>query len=64
MTDVGIFDNLARVAEVHDRIVVHWRRGDGHVYLVDDGSTIYRYSTSPIAPGAVSTDLEDTLVRG
>ena len=64
VTDVADFDSLARVAEVHDRIVVHWRRGDGHVYLVDDGSTIYRYSTSPIAPGAVSTGLEDTLVRG
>jgi hypothetical protein len=64
VTDVADFDSLARVAEVHDRIVVHWRRGDGHVYLVDDGSTVYRYSTSPMAPGAVSRDIEDTLVRG
>jgi len=60
VTDVADFDSLARVAELHDRIVVHWRRGDGHVYLVDDGSTVYRYSTSPLAP--VSTEIEDTLV--
>ena len=62
MTDVSDFDSLARVAELHDRIVIHWRRGDGHVYLVDDGSTVYRYSTSPIAPATVNAELEDTLV--
>jgi signal peptidase I len=62
VTDVADFDSLARVAEIHDRIVVHWRRSDGHVYLVDDGSTIYRYSTSPIVPSVVSTEIEDTLV--
>jgi signal peptidase I len=62
VTDVADFDSLARVAELHDRIVVHWRRGDGHVYLVDDGSTVYRYSTSPISPGPVTTEIEDTLV--
>ena len=45
VTDVSDFDSLARVAELHDRIVLHWRRGDGHVYLVDDGSSVYRYST-------------------
>ena len=62
MTDVSDFDSLARVAELHDRIVIHWRRGDGHVYLVDDGSTVYRYSTSPMASAAMSTEVEDTLV--
>jgi signal peptidase I len=61
VTDVSDFDSLARVAELHDRIVIHWRRGDGHVYLVDDGSTVYRYSTSPL-PSAVIAELEDTLV--
>ena len=62
VTDVADFESLARVAEFHDRIVVHWRRGDGHVYLVDDGSTVYRYSSGSTSPASVATDLEDTLV--
>ena len=62
VTDVADFDSLARVAELHDRIVIHWRRGDGHVYLVDDGSTVYRYSSGSSVPASVTTDLEDTLV--
>jgi hypothetical protein len=62
VTDVADFDSLARVAELHDRIVVHWRRGDGHVYLVDDGSTVYRYSSGSSLPASVTTGLEDTLV--
>ncbi len=62
VTDVSDFDSLARIAEHHDRIVLHWRRGDGHVYLVDDGSTVYRYATGSIASEAVSPELEDTLV--
>jgi signal peptidase I len=62
VTDVSDFDSLARVAELHDRIIIHWRRGDGHVYLVDDGSTVYRYRTSPLASVAVTAELEDTLV--
>ena len=62
VTDVSDFDSLARVAELHDRIVLHWRRGDGHVYLVDDGSSVYRYSTGSVASQVAVTDLEDTLV--
>ena len=62
VTDVSDFDSLVRVAELHDRIVLHWRRGDSHVYLVDDGSSVYRYGTGAIVSEAVSTDLEDTLV--
>ena len=51
-----------KLVPLHDRIVIHWRRGDGHVYLVDDGSTVYRYSTSPMASAALSTEVEATLV--
>jgi hypothetical protein len=32
------------------------------VYLVDDGSTVYRYSSGSSLPASVTTDLEDTLV--
>ena len=62
VTDVSDFDSLARVAELHDRIVLHWRRGDGHVYLVDDGPSVYRYSTGSTVSEVAAADLEDTLV--
>lgn len=62
VTDLADFDSLARIAELYDRVVLHWHRGESHVYLVDDGSTAYRYRTGPSAELAVAPDLEDTLV--
>jgi signal peptidase I len=62
VTDVADLEGLARVAELHDRIVLHWRRGDGHVYLVDDGSTVYRFRSGAGAHEPIPADLEDTLV--
>jgi signal peptidase I len=61
ITDVADLDSLARIAERYDRVIVHWRRGDEHVYLVDDGSIAYRYRTGRAAQ-VVASDLEDTLV--
>lgn len=62
VTDLADFDGLARVAELHDRVILHWRRGEQHVYLVDDGSTAYRYHIGPSSPETRATELEDTLV--
>lgn len=62
VTDVADLGSLARIAERYDRVIVHWRRGDEHVYLVDDGSTAYGYRTGGRAAQVVPSDLEDTLV--
>jgi signal peptidase I len=62
VTDLADFEGLARVAELHDRVILHWRRGEQHVYLVDDGSTAYRYHIGPSPPETRTADLEDTLV--
>jgi signal peptidase I len=62
VTDLADFDGLARVAELHDRVILHWRRGEQHVYLVDDGSTAYRYHIGPSTGEPRNADLEDTLV--
>jgi hypothetical protein len=62
VADVADLGSLARIAERYDRVIVHWRRGDEHVYLVEDGSTAYRYRTGGRQAVAVSPDLEDTLV--
>jgi hypothetical protein len=63
VTDLADLDGLARVAELHDRVILHWRRGEQHVYLVDDGSTAYRYHIGPGSPERRAADLEDTLVQ-
>jgi hypothetical protein len=64
VTDLADLDSLARIAERYDRVVLHWRRGGDHVYLVDDGSNAYRYRTGSGAEEVAVSDLEDTLVLG
>jgi hypothetical protein len=54
VTDLADLDSLARIAERYDRVVLHWRRGGEHVYLVDDGSNAYRHRTGPGAEGSSS----------
>jgi hypothetical protein len=63
VTDLADIDGLVRVSELHDRVVLQWRKGDGQVYLVEDGPTAYRYRTGPSSLETRATDLEDTLVQ-
>jgi hypothetical protein len=42
VTDVGSADELARIAEHYDRVVLHAADHAGDVYVVDDGVTVYR----------------------
>ncbi len=42
VTELGDVTSLAQIAEHYDRIVLHWRDGNGHAYQVDDGTRIYR----------------------
>jgi hypothetical protein len=44
--DVTTFADLARVAEHHERLVLHHTTGDRHTYLVEVDTTTYRYTTA------------------
>jgi hypothetical protein len=63
VTDLADVESLARVAERYDRVVLHWRDGTAHVYLVEEGSTAFRYRSwvRPDEARVAVSDLEDTL---
>ena len=43
ITDLDSIDELMRVAEAYDRVVLRVEDGGGDAYLVDDGIAVYRY---------------------
>ena len=43
VTELADAESLVRLAEHHDRVVLHWREGRHHVYEVNDGGAVYRY---------------------
>ena len=43
--DLDSIDALARVAERYERFILHSESGPEHNFLVDDGTTLYRYRT-------------------
>jgi hypothetical protein len=47
VTDVARADELARIAEHYDRVVLRTTSDDADVYLVDDGVTVYRLVVRP-----------------
>jgi signal peptidase I len=57
-------ESLQRLAEHHQRIVLHWREGRAHVYEVDDGGIVYRYRAGVgVEPGlGAAGEDDDTLV--
>jgi signal peptidase I len=44
VTDVAGAEELARIADHYDRVVLHGRPNGVDVFLVDDGVTVYRYA--------------------
>ncbi len=44
VTDIATADELARIAEHYDRVVLHAAERGGDVYLVDDGVAVYRFT--------------------
>jgi len=64
VSELADVESLHRVAERYDRVVLHWQEGRGHVYLVDDGSAVYRYRVggAPNTDWAPDRNVEDTLV--
>jgi hypothetical protein len=64
VTELRDAESLYRLAEHHDRIVLHWREGRDHVYEVDDRGCVYRYRLAlGVQTGeAVAADDEDTAI--
>jgi signal peptidase I len=61
--DLDSIDALARVAERYERFILHSESGPEHNFLVDDGTTLYRYRTEEAVEAADSVPLPPTLPR-
>ena len=43
VTEVDDIDDLARIADAYDRVILHVTEDGDDVYLVDDGIAVYRH---------------------
>jgi hypothetical protein len=43
VTEVDDIDDLSRIADAYDRVILHVTENGDDVYLVDDGIAVYRY---------------------
>lgn len=50
VTDVGDIADLVRLAEQHDRMILHLVERGEHSYLVEDGGSVFRYRASAPPP--------------
>jgi signal peptidase I len=49
VTEVDDIDDLVRIAEAYDRVILRVTEDGSDVYLVDDGIAVYRYRRDPVA---------------
>jgi signal peptidase I len=54
VTDVDDIEDLVRIADAYDRVILRVAEDDGDVYLVDDGIAVYRYRARAEQGGAAS----------
>lgn len=47
ITEVADVESLVRLAQHYDRMILHLVEGDAHSYVVEEGTSVYRYRTSP-----------------
>jgi signal peptidase I len=52
---VATIDDLARIAERYDRLILHETRPGGHSFLVDDAGVVYRFDVG--APPEETTEI-------
>jgi len=52
VTEVDDIEDLARIADAYDRVILHVSEGASDVYLVDDGIAVYRYRLDRVARSA------------
>ena len=70
VTDLADFEGLARLAEHHDRMILHAVDGGEHTYVVEESGGAYRYRTghrlglSPISASLPPHHVESTLIPG
>ena len=43
VTEVDDIDDLSKIADAYDRVILHVTEDGDDVYLVDDGIAVYRY---------------------
>jgi hypothetical protein len=49
VTEVDDIEDLARIADAYDRVILHVTENGSDVYLVDDGIAVYRYRLDRVA---------------
>ncbi len=52
VTEVDDIEDIARIAEAYDRVILRVTEDGSDVYLVDDGIAVYRYRPDPVARAA------------
>jgi len=52
VTEVDDIDDLSKIADAYDRVILHVTEGGDDVYLVDDGIAVYRYRVQRAAQPA------------
>lgn len=57
VVDIPVFSALARLAERYELLIMHWARSGVHTYVVQDGTTIFRYRTGA-SPSTASREHE------
>jgi signal peptidase I len=50
VTELADIESLVRLAEHYDRMILHLAERDAHSYVVEEGTGVYRYRTSPPEP--------------
>lgn len=55
VVNVTEFHTLARLAERHGLMILHWSRSDSETFVVQDEGTTYRYRTE-VVPASVGAD--------
>jgi signal peptidase I len=48
--DLAAIDDLVRLAERYERVILHERRGPEHSYLVEEAGAVYRYRAHDLSP--------------
>jgi signal peptidase I len=56
VVDVPVFEALARLAQRYELLILHWDRSGVHTYVVQDGTTVFRYRTGGTTSAAGSAD--------
>ena len=57
--DLASIDDLVRLAERYERVILHERRGPEHAYLVEEAGAVYRYRAHDLSPHGESEEVAE-----